>query len=98
MSHQTTGSFAVKANLTAPIVQDGNLIGLLIAHQCSGPRAWQQTELDLFAQLGAQVGFALDRANLLDQKAAKEKLQARALELLMEVDPVSQGILQSEPV
>jgi len=87
-------AFAVKANLTAPIVQDGNLIGLLIAHQCSGPRAWQQTELDLFAQLGAQVGFALDRANLLDQqRAAKEKLQARALELLMEVDPVSQGDL-----
>ena len=85
---------AVKANLVAPIVQGGNLLGLLIAHQCSGPRAWQQGEIDLFGQLAAQVGFALDRANLLEQqKIAKEKLQRRALELLKEVDPVSQGDL-----
>jgi len=87
-------AFAVKANLVAPIVQGDNLLGLLIGHQCSGPRAWQQAEIDLFAQLAAQVGFALDRANLLDQqRLAKEKLQARALELLMEVDPVSSGDL-----
>ena len=86
--------FAVKANLVAPILQGNKLLGLLIAHQCSGPRAWQQGEIDLFAQLATQVGFGLDRANLLDQqKSAKEKLQRRALELMMEVDPVSKGDL-----
>ncbi len=86
--------FAVKANLVAPILQGDHLLGLLIAHQCSGPRAWQQGEIDLFAQLAAQVGFALDRANLLkQQRTAKETLQRRALELLMEVDPVSKGDL-----
>ncbi|MBE9192214.1 cache domain-containing protein [Gloeocapsopsis crepidinum LEGE 06123] len=86
--------FAVKANLVAPIVQGGQLLGLLIAHQCSTPRAWQQGEIDLFAQLTTQVGFALDRANLLKQQTqAKEKLQQRALELLIEVDPLNKGDL-----
>lgn len=86
--------FAVKANLVAPILQGNELLGLLIAHQCDSPRAWQQSEIDLFSQLATQVGFAIDRAKLLEQqKAAKEQLQQRALELLMEVDPLSKGDL-----
>jgi len=86
--------FAVKANLVAPIIQAGQLLGLLIAHQCSAPRAWQQAEIDLFAQCATQVGFALDRLHLLEQqKKARELLQYRALELLKEVDPVSKGDL-----
>ncbi len=86
--------FAVKANLVAPILQGNELLGLLIAHQCDKPRAWQQSEIDLFSQLATQVGFAIDRAKLLEQqKAAKEQLQQRALELLMEVDPLSKGDL-----
>jgi twitching motility protein PilJ len=57
--------FAVKANLVAPILIDHKLLGLLIAHQCSGPRYWQSSEIGLFAQLATQVGFALDQARLL---------------------------------
>ncbi len=59
--------FAVKANLVAPILKDEKLFGLLIAHQCAAPREWQQSEVDLLAQLATQVGFALDHARLLDQ-------------------------------
>ncbi|MBE9209015.1 GAF domain-containing protein [Nostoc sp. LEGE 06077] len=59
--------FAVKANLVAPILKDDQLFGLLIAHQCTAPRDWQQPEIDLFAQLAMQVGFALDHARLLNQ-------------------------------
>ncbi len=87
-------AFAVKASIIAPIMQGGELLGLLVAHQCDRPRAWEQSEIDLFAQLAIQVGFALDKANLLDQqRTVKEQLQRRALELLMEVDPVSRGDL-----
>ncbi len=59
--------FAVKANLVAPILKDEKLFGLLIAHQCAAPREWQQSEIDLLAQLAIQVGFALDHARLLEQ-------------------------------
>ncbi|HEY9828317.1 MAG TPA: GAF domain-containing protein, partial [Stenomitos sp.] len=63
--------FAVQANLIAPIVKNSQLYGLLIANQCSGPRFWQQTEIDLLSQLASQVGFALDRARLLEQVDAR---------------------------
>ncbi|NJO94294.1 MAG: GAF domain-containing protein, partial [Hydrococcus sp. RM1_1_31] len=53
---------AVKANLVAPILNEGKLLGLLIAHQCSGTRAWQETEIRWFAQVAMQVGFAIDNA------------------------------------
>lgn len=57
--------FNVKANLVAPIIVNEQLLGLLIAHQCSGPRNWQQSEIDLFQQFGRLLGLALERANLL---------------------------------
>ncbi|MCG8366465.1 MAG: methyl-accepting chemotaxis protein [Pseudanabaenales cyanobacterium] len=86
--------FSIKANLVTPILVGGKLFGLLIAHQCSGARNWKQTEIDLLTQLAAQLGLALERARLLNQeKTAKEKLSRRAIELLKEVYPVSQGNL-----
>ena len=46
------------------------LWGLLIAHQCRGPRAWQQWELDLLISLASQVGIAIQQAQLYEQLAA----------------------------
>ncbi|MGK7915283.1 MAG: GAF domain-containing protein, partial [Prochloraceae cyanobacterium] len=66
---------AVKANLVAPILNEGKLLGLLVAHQCSEPRNWQQLEIRWFAQMAAQVGFALDNARLL---ASSNSLQQQA--------------------
>ncbi|AVH74091.1 GAF domain-containing protein [Nostoc sp. 'Lobaria pulmonaria (5183) cyanobiont'] len=71
-------SFAVKANLVAPIIKDKQLFGLLIAHQCSKPRDWQQSEIDLFAQIAMQVGFALDHARLL-QRIEAERMRSQLL-------------------
>lgn len=49
----------VRANLVVPILQDEELWGLLVAHQCSQPRLWQQVEIDLLKQLATQVAIAL---------------------------------------
>ena len=62
--------FAVRANLVAPLLNEGKLIGLLIGHQCSGPHVWQQSEIDFFAQIATQVGFALDNAKLLAERTS----------------------------
>lgn len=59
--------FQVKANLVVPILREEKLFGLLIAHQCTQPRVWQETEINFFAQVAAQVGFALDHSRLLVQ-------------------------------
>lgn len=93
--------FEVKANMVAPILHKGELLGLLVTHQCSAERKWEQSEIDFFAQVATQVGLAIERTTLLEQqrqaeveqRLAKEQMQKRALELLMEVDPVSRGDL-----
>jgi methyl-accepting chemotaxis protein PixJ len=57
----------VKANLVAPIIHQGKVFGLLVAHQCSDTRKWQQSEIRWMAQISAQVGLALDNAQLLEK-------------------------------
>ncbi|WP_299484693.1 GAF domain-containing protein [Acaryochloris sp. IP29b_bin.137] len=53
----------VKALVVAPIATEGKLVGLLIGHQCYSPRTWQDFEVQGFAQIATQVGFALDHIN-----------------------------------
>ncbi|MGR3280210.1 GAF domain-containing protein, partial [Acaryochloris marina NIES-2412] len=64
---QQLEKYGVQSNLVVPIVVGETLFGLLIAHQCSGPRTWQASEVDLFTQIGIQMGHALEQANLLAQ-------------------------------
>ena len=59
--------FQVQANLVVPILQGNQLWGLLIAHHCAAPRSWQITEIDLLKQLSAQVGTAIQQAELYQQ-------------------------------
>ncbi|MFZ1030120.1 MAG: GAF domain-containing protein [Limnoraphis robusta] len=70
--------FGVKANLVAPILVNRKLMGLLIAHQCSAPRAWTELEIDLMRKVAVQLGYALDQAYLLEQQQATAK-KARLL-------------------
>ncbi|MCC5627958.1 GAF domain-containing protein [Nostoc sphaeroides CHAB 2801] len=87
-------SFAVKANLVAPILKDEQLFGLLIAHQCSKPRDWQQSEIDLFGQIAMQVGFALDHARLLQRIEA----ESRRSQLLVDITRSIRQSLKEEDV
>jgi diguanylate cyclase (GGDEF)-like protein len=59
--------FGVKAKLVVPILQKQELWGLLIAHQCSGPRHWQQLEIDLLIHLATQVAIAIQQSELYQQ-------------------------------
>ncbi|WP_319419436.1 GAF domain-containing protein [Pleurocapsa sp. FMAR1] len=68
-------SLSVKASVIVPIVQDEQLFGLLIGHQCQQPRLWSQSEIDLFAQLALQLGLALDRVGLREALNAAKNVQ-----------------------
>lgn len=79
---QMLEQFAVKANLVAPIMKNNQLLGLLMAHHCSEPREWQQDEIELFAQLAIQVGFAIDQVSLLaqmEEQTGIEKIEEHIL-------------------
>jgi methyl-accepting chemotaxis protein PixJ len=91
----------VKANLIVPIIHEGELFGLLIAHYCAHTHVWQEAEIDFLEKLGLQFGSTINQINKFkkellaqqEQRREKEELQRRALELLMEVDSLSQGDL-----
>jgi methyl-accepting chemotaxis protein PixJ len=100
--------FEVKAYLIVPIFAGEELWGLLAAYQNSSTRHWEETEVSLMAQVGAQLGVALQQAKYLEQvqaqsqqlseaaereRAAKEELQQNVVQLLAAVGPALQGDL-----
>lgn len=91
----------VKASVMAPILGAGKLYGLLIAHRCESAYNWAESEVNFIKRLASELGLSIYRVDLLEettilaeeQRKIKEELQRRALELLQEVDPISQGDL-----
>ncbi len=72
-------SLQIRANLVVPILQQENLWGLLIAHQCHHPRHWQQSEVNLFNQLAGQAAIAIHQSELYHKlQQANQELQRLA--------------------
>ncbi|WP_193993340.1 GAF domain-containing sensor histidine kinase [Leptolyngbya ectocarpi] len=77
----------VQANLIVPILVQEGLWGLLIAHQCTGPRQWQEVEIELLQALAGQFGVAIQQGELHAQtkrSAAIAREQAQQLEVTLE--------------
>jgi methyl-accepting chemotaxis protein PixJ len=100
--------FEVRAYLIVPIFAGEQLWGLLAAYQNRGSRHWEETEISLMVQVGAQLGIALQQAGYLEQlqtqaqqlaetaereKVAKETLQQSVIDLLSALGPALQGDL-----
>lgn len=69
-------SFQTRAYVTVPIYLGTHLWGLLAVYQNSGPRQWQETEIQIMLQVSQQLGVAVQQAELLAQT------QQQAVELL----------------
>ncbi|MEH2148096.1 GAF domain-containing protein [Nostoc sp.] len=63
-----------------PISQGEKLWGLLVAYQNSQPRYWQDEEINLLAQVGVQLGVALQQAESLKQMEVQAQQLAKAAE------------------
>ena len=87
--------FEVKANLVVPILKVRNSIsqteptaenqlwGLLIAHDCTGPRSWDSSEIESLRQLCVQLAIAIQQSTLFQQaqtEIADRKLAESALQ------------------
>ena len=90
----------VKANLVTPIINEGKLLGLLVAHQCSQPRQWQQYEIRWLTQIALQAGFALDNGKLVHSSTHLQRQadnQAKWIQYLKElIDYLRQHSHQEE--
>lgn len=88
-------TFSVKANLVVPIIADRQLHGLLITHQCSGPRTWKETEMDFLKQVATQMGFALNQEILLKKEETLRKQQEAEAERARLLNEITSNIRES---
>ncbi|MDA0674109.1 MAG: PAS domain S-box protein, partial [Cyanobacteria bacterium] len=65
---QLLADFQVRANIAVPIVLPNDdtqpLWGLLLVHQCRGPRHWETVDVDLLKGLTVQMAIAIQQAQL----------------------------------
>ena len=83
--------YQVRANLVVPILLNGTnaLWGLLIVHQCSSPRQWQEEDIQLLHQLSVHLAIALQQAELYQNLQTmnsflEEKVQERTQKLQLQ--------------
>ncbi len=56
-----------KSLIAAPLLHESRLVGLLIVHQCSGDREWQQMDIQLVTAIADQLAIAITHAHLFAQ-------------------------------
>ncbi|MBD2198413.1 MULTISPECIES: GAF domain-containing protein [Calothrix] len=80
--------YQIYAFVLAPIFVGQQLWGLLCSYQHSGPRQWQNSEVNFLSQIAAQLGVALQQAELLrrtQEQALDLKQAAEQQRVLFEV-------------
>ncbi|AFZ26037.1 PAS domain S-box [Cylindrospermum stagnale PCC 7417] len=94
--------FEVKANLVVPILVEvggdkasTRLWGLLIAHQCSSPRDWEESQLDLLDQLTVQIAIAIQQSSIF-QQAQSELAQRQKAEVKLRSALAEKEVLLKE--
>jgi methyl-accepting chemotaxis protein PixJ len=98
----------MRSLVSTPILIGQKLFGLVTGSMRDAVKGWDRSETDMLLQLAAQIGVALNQAQLVRQledtnrnqaeyaslqQAEKESLQANAWQLLLQVDSISQGDL-----
>ncbi|MDZ8082443.1 MAG: PAS domain S-box protein [Nostoc sp. DcaGUA01] len=94
--------FDVKANLVVPILLEvssqnpgSHLWGLLIAHQCSRFREWEENQLDLLDQVTVQLAIAIQQSSIFEQ-AQTELVQRQKAEVKLRSALAEKEVLLKE--
>ena len=93
-------SLQVRGSVIVPIGQNSQFWGLLIVHECSGPRVWQTAEQELLQNLANQAAIAIHQAELYqDSLNAASADQAKAKQLataIAELQNTQAQLIQTE--
>ena len=74
--HQNLSDLGIQSNLVVPIGEHERLWGLLVVNECSAPRRWEQTEINLLQQLSNQLVIAIHQSGLYQQlQVANQELK-----------------------
>ncbi|MEG4575901.1 GAF domain-containing protein [Microcoleus sp. N3A4] len=91
----------VRGSLIVPLIgKDSQLWGLLIAHECCGPRVWQTAEQELLQHLAVQAAIAIHQAELYQESlnaATADRAKAEQLaKTLTELHNTQAQLIQTE--
>ncbi|MEB3338132.1 MAG: GAF domain-containing protein, partial [Leptolyngbyaceae bacterium] len=87
----------IRSNLIVPILQTGQLWGLLLAHQCFEPRQWHPSDIELLQNLATQVAIAVQQAELLKKVQADLSDRKQAEQALRQSEAKNRAILAAIP-
>ncbi|MBV5261025.1 GAF domain-containing protein [Synechococcus moorigangaii CMS01] len=77
----------VKAKLVVPLIVEQRLWGLLIAHQCHGPRRWRKNEITFLTHVAEYLAIAILQARSYQQiQAQKTSLETLAQQRARELE------------
>ncbi len=76
-----------------PIREGEKLWGLLVAYQNSQPRYWKNEEINLLAQVGVQLGIAIQQAELLERT---KRQTSELTQTLQELKQTQTRLIQGE--
>ncbi|MGK7901380.1 MAG: GAF domain-containing protein [Hormoscilla sp.] len=84
-------SLQVVAKVGVPLRVGLTLWGLLMVHQCNGPRKWQPLEMDALEQLATQAAIAIQQSELYQQvqnlnSALENQVRERTAQLEQALD------------
>lgn len=90
----------IRASLIVPVRRDEELWGLIVAHECQGPRQWRTREVEVVEHLAQQAAIAIAQAELFKQShQATETANAKATQLELALEELKQTqtqLIQSE--
>ena len=100
--------YQARAYIIVPIFKKSQMWGILAVYQNSGPRQWEEADVNALLQIAPQLGVMLEQTEYLEQlnaqsqelaavaareRAAKENLQREMIQVLSAVRPALQGDL-----
>ncbi|HLO51408.1 MAG TPA: PAS domain S-box protein [Kamptonema sp.] len=88
----------VRAELVVPIIQQNNLWGLLITHQCARSREWQPWEVELLQQLANQMAIAIQQSELYQQLQDELKERQQVAAALKQSEAEFRSLSENSPV
>ncbi len=85
--------FEIRANLVVPLIKGGELWGLFCIHQCAFPRTWETEEIQFVKQVAAQLGVALQQAELL---SISQQQSEKISQTLRDLQDTQTQLIQTE--
>ncbi|MEB3295077.1 MAG: ATP-binding protein [Synechococcales bacterium] len=92
--------YQVQASISIPLGLPGSLpFGLLSIHQCSQPRNWQNSEIELLTQIALQMEVAIQQGKLYEQvRNQAETLEDQVAERTLQLQENMEALQQSNQI